>query len=376
MRWTLSHRADPNARELADRHYNRQKVGSPQFVPPGRCLVLYARTGSGEAFWITSWPFAEYVKHEWAGAWVCSAFRNEAAALSSELITEALAASKAYFGAPPPLGMITFVDGDKVRRKRDLGRCLPQGRVQARRLHQRWSACTANSSRGHAGGARRASDASWPAFLGGDVMTPEQVSSEPVQPRRDLEAAALEAAKTCPHCGRDFPKPHRTSSAQWAKREFCSRQCAEGARARTKPWAMNACRAPELDRARRQLRTAISKGEVIRRNRCDGCGMVPPPMKDGRSSVQAHHHDYDKPLDVRWLCVKCHRDVTPITPHRKGSLPGSRNPQSKLNEGAVAKIRRLHATGAHTSKELSTLFGVSLTVIRDVVARRAWTHVR
>ncbi|MBZ9922384.1 hypothetical protein LB579_32480, partial [Mesorhizobium sp. BR1-1-7] len=54
---------------------------------------------------------------------VCTAFRNEAAALSSELITEALASSKAYFGAPPPLGMVTFVDGSKVRRKRDLGRC-------------------------------------------------------------------------------------------------------------------------------------------------------------------------------------------------------------------------------------------------------------
>ncbi|MBZ9759435.1 hypothetical protein LB553_00850 [Mesorhizobium sp. CA8] len=108
---------------MADRHYNRQKIGSPQFVPPGRCLVLYARTGQGEAFWITSWPFAEYVKHEWAGAWVCSAFRNEAAALSSELIIEALAASKAYFGPPPPLGMVTFVDTTKVRRKRDFGRC-------------------------------------------------------------------------------------------------------------------------------------------------------------------------------------------------------------------------------------------------------------
>jgi len=123
MMWSMSHRADPNARVLADRHYNRQKIGSPQFVPPGRCLVLYARTGTGEAFWITSWPFAEYVKHAWAGAWVCSAFRNEAAGLSSELITQALAATKAFFGPPPPLGMITFVDSGKVRRKRDFGRC-------------------------------------------------------------------------------------------------------------------------------------------------------------------------------------------------------------------------------------------------------------
>jgi len=27
--WQLSHRADPKARDIADRHYNRQKIGTP-----------------------------------------------------------------------------------------------------------------------------------------------------------------------------------------------------------------------------------------------------------------------------------------------------------------------------------------------------------
>ena len=44
MIWSLSNRADPFARDIADRHYNRQKIGSPQFVPPGRCVVLTAGT--------------------------------------------------------------------------------------------------------------------------------------------------------------------------------------------------------------------------------------------------------------------------------------------------------------------------------------------
>lgn len=122
--WEKSWRADPAVRPLADRHYNRQKIGATQFAPPGRALVLRRP----DAFWITSWPYARYVKHQWAGAWVCSAFRDESAhpkdVLPSELIRAAIAATRWYYGRPPLLGMITFVDEKKVRRKRDPGRCF------------------------------------------------------------------------------------------------------------------------------------------------------------------------------------------------------------------------------------------------------------
>lgn len=120
MRWVMSHRADREAVAIADRHYNRQKIGTPQFVPPGRCLVL--KSICGKALWVTSWPFAEFVKHDWAGAWVNSLFRNEGAGLSSELIREAVQVTRSVWPAPP-LGIITFVDADKTRRKRDPGRC-------------------------------------------------------------------------------------------------------------------------------------------------------------------------------------------------------------------------------------------------------------
>lgn len=112
MRWVLSHRGDPRALPLADRHYNRQKIGSPQFVPPGRCTVFL--TEEADALWVTSWPFAEYVKHDWAGAWVNSLFRNESPFLSSELIREAVAATKSIW-QPPDIGLITFVDASRVR---------------------------------------------------------------------------------------------------------------------------------------------------------------------------------------------------------------------------------------------------------------------
>lgn len=120
MIWHLSYRADPAARAVADRHYNRQAVGAPQFVPPGRCLVL---TAPGPALWVTSWPFAEYVQHAWAGAWMNSCFRREGGALASDLIRQAVAATRWRWPEVPELGMVTFVDAAKVRHKRDPGRC-------------------------------------------------------------------------------------------------------------------------------------------------------------------------------------------------------------------------------------------------------------
>ena len=109
--WQISDRFDPRAVAIADRHYNRQKIGTPQFVPPGRCLVLIRDRG----LWVTSWPFAEYVKHEWAGAWVNSLFRNEGSDVrASELIVRAVSITRSQW-TPPERGIVTFVDPTKVR---------------------------------------------------------------------------------------------------------------------------------------------------------------------------------------------------------------------------------------------------------------------
>jgi hypothetical protein len=119
--WCLSWRADPRGAAIADRHYNRQSVGAAQFVPPGRCLVLRA---DGPALWVTSWPFAEYVKHDWPGAWINSTFRREGGpVIASDMIRAAVAATRWEWPDVPALGMVTFIDGTKVRAKRDPGYC-------------------------------------------------------------------------------------------------------------------------------------------------------------------------------------------------------------------------------------------------------------
>lgn len=119
MGWILSHRADRAALPMADRHYNRQKIGSPQFVPPGRCVVLR----QDKALWVTSWPFAQYVRHAWAGAWVNSLFRSEGAGRASDLIREAVAITRSIW-QPPELGIVTFVDPKHVPPKVRRGQAI------------------------------------------------------------------------------------------------------------------------------------------------------------------------------------------------------------------------------------------------------------
>lgn len=61
------------------------------------------------------------------------------------------------------------------------------------------------------------------------------------------------------------------------------------------------------DRAQNALEKAIEKGIIVRKACCESCGST-ETFKDGRTAIQAHHADYNKPLDVTWLCQKCHHE--------------------------------------------------------------------
>jgi hypothetical protein len=56
-------------------------------------------------------------------------------------------------------------------------------------------------------------------------------------------------------------------------------------------------RHPDKAHAHRAVQNAIRAGKLLRQP-CEVCRTT--------IKVQAHHHDYSKPLDVRWLCFKHH----------------------------------------------------------------------
>lgn len=59
------------------------------------------------------------------------------------------------------------------------------------------------------------------------------------------------------------------------------------------------------DWAQNKVERAIKTGFLIRPKTCSKCKQT-KIFKDGRSGIQAHHCDYNKPLEVLWLCQKCH----------------------------------------------------------------------
>lgn len=55
---------------------------------------------------------------------------------------------------------------------------------------------------------------------------------------------------------------------------------------------------PDKYAARGAVNNAIRDGRLVRQ----------PCLLCGDKKTQAHHEDYSKPLDVEWLCFKCHRE--------------------------------------------------------------------
>lgn len=70
---------------------------------------------------------------------------------------------------------------------------------------------------------------------------------------------------------------------------------------------------------------AIQSGRLVNPGVCETCG-ASGRFTDGRTAIQAHHDDYNHPLNVRWLCQPCHhewhRNNQPV-PVRKGGEEGS-----------------------------------------------------
>jgi len=72
-------------------------------------------------------------------------------------------------------------------------------------------------------------------------------------------------------------------------------------------------RNPEKARAHRLVKYAVKTGKLIKPSVCPRCGLAKP--------VQAHHPDYSKPLEVDWMCEKCHNEIPKPKKHNSKIAP-------------------------------------------------------
>lgn len=119
-------------------------------------------------------------------------------------------------------------------------------------------------------------------------------------------------------------------------------------------------------RAHKLLRDAVISGVVIKPTICQRCGASP-------RLLHGHHPDYSLPLDVLWICPKCHSAIHGVcvgairTFHR-----GEKHGRAKLTETNVADIR-VRCQQGQAKRALAREFGVSEKLVRLIMKGEIWT---
>lgn len=94
--------------------------------------------------------------------------------------------------------------------------------------------------------------------------------------------------KYCPPCK---PKVRKEKNKLWQHDHYMKNQ-------EQKLEASRSYNKSEKGRASQMLRDAVRQGK-IKRQPCEVCN---------EPEAQGHHDDYSKPLEVRWLCARHHRE--------------------------------------------------------------------
>lgn len=109
-----------------------------------------------------------------------------------------------------------------------------------------------------------------------------------------------------------------------------------------------------------KLNQAIRVGKIKRAKACSQCGRV--------GTIHAHHDDYSKPLDVRFLCVSCHQKWH--TKHGHGLVLMTRahgtNRRFWVNINNALRMRLWRRRLKITQKKAAELIGVKPRFLSDL----------
>jgi ribosomal protein S27AE len=102
----------------------------------------------------------------------------------------------------------------------------------------------------------------------------------------------------CKQCSKNDVNKHRLENIEHI-REYDRNRGKNIERIKLSAEVTRAWRAEDSRRhaAHNKVARAIKSGELVRQ----------PCVRCGETKSLAHHEDYDKPLDVMWLCQPCHK---------------------------------------------------------------------
>jgi hypothetical protein len=127
----------------------------------------------------------------------------------------------------------------------------------------------------------------------------------------------------------------------------------------------------EKTQAQNRLNYAVKKG-LISRQPCEMCGTS--------ERVHAHHDDYSKPLDVKWLCYLCHKKTHPVDDADKeikfsgakhASMPGESNPNASMTNEQAEQVRAMLSIGI-SQERIAKAMGVSQVTISKIKRRKSY----
>jgi hypothetical protein len=120
--------------------------------------------------------------------------------------------------------------------------------------------------------------------------------------------------KTCKCCRRELVKANREAKADYyrqydrdranqpdrvqARREY--KKTESGKEAHFRAIKTYREKHPMRHAAHVIVRGAMKRGDLVKPHAYESCGST--------GALEAHHDDYTKPLDVRWLCDLCHKE--------------------------------------------------------------------
>lgn len=121
------------------------------------------------------------------------------------------------------------------------------------------------------------------------------------------------ATGECKDCVRNRVKANRNKKAEYyrdfdrqranlpcrvqARKEYKATE--RGKAASVKANSSYRKRNPKIHQAHNLVNNSLRDGKLIAAKQCETCGIDCSP--------HAHHCDYNKPLDVMWLCDPCHK---------------------------------------------------------------------